>query len=72
MQEFSIPTRELYDAHLSLTPSNISNSTVAPFISLKKNIPPATAVLHNVMGPEGIWRKLIETLEKTRYDKPSK
>ncbi len=58
--EFTIPTRELYEAHLKLTPHNISNSTVAPFISLKKNISPAAAVLHNVMGQGPMLRKLFE------------
>lgn len=68
-QEFTIPTRELYEAHLSLTPNNISNSTVAPFISLKKNISPATAVLYNVMGQGHMWRKLFEALKKSSYGK---
>lgn len=71
-QEFIIPTRELYEAHLTLSPDNISNSTVAPFMSLKKNISPATAVLHNVMGQGHMWRKLFEALQKSDFGKPSK
>ena len=71
-REFTIPTRELYEAHLSLTPDNITNQAVAPFISLNKNIPPATAILFNVMGRQHMWRKLFEALMKSGYDKPSK
>lgn len=71
-QEFAIPTRELYEAHLALTPDNISNSTVAPFLSLKKNITPATAVLHSVMGQGHMWRKLFEALQKSDFGKPPK
>ena len=64
-QEFTIPTREMYEAHLSLNPADINNKTVEPFISTKKNVSPATAILHNVMGRGKTmrqWREIIKKL----------
>ena len=64
--EFTIPTRELYEAHLSLNPSDISNKAVEPFISTKKNVPPATAILYNVMGRGKSMRQWQEIFKKLR------
>jgi len=64
--EFTIPTRELYEAHLALNPSEINNKTVEPFLSTKKNVPPATAILYNVMGVGRSMRQWQEIIKKLR------
>ena len=64
--EFTIPTRELYDAHLSLNPADINNKAVEPYISTKKNVPPATAILYNVMGRGRSMRQWQEIFKKWR------
>ena len=48
--KFTIPTRELYEAHLALAPKDITSNKVAPFLSTKKNASAATAILYNLVG----------------------
>ena len=63
-KEFNIPTRELYEAHLALSEADIFNKNVEPFISLKKNVPPATVVLYNFTGRGRSRRFMREAIKK--------
>ena len=62
--EFTIPTRELYEAHLSLMPDGINNKSVEPYISLKKNVSTAAAILYNIMGRGKTMRQWQEIIKK--------
>lgn len=48
-QDYTIPTRNLYEAHLNLEEEEIQISNVAPYVG-KKNAPAASALLYNVVG----------------------
>ena len=48
-QDFEMPTRRLYEAHLNLDKDEIQISTVAPYVG-KVNAPAASALLYNVVG----------------------
>lgn len=66
--DFSIPTREIYDAHLALNPNEITNKNVEPYLSAKNNASPATAILHNVIGKGKSMRLILETLNRLRFN----
>jgi len=67
-KDFSIPTREIYDAHLALNPDEITNNNVELFLSAKKNASPATAILHNVIGKGKSMRQILEALNRLRFN----
>ena len=48
-QDFAIPTRDLYEAHLHLEEYEIQISTVAPFVG-RQNASAASALLYNIVG----------------------
>ena len=48
-QDFEMPTRRLYEAHLNLDKDEIQISTVAPYVG-KVNAPAASALLYNVVS----------------------
>ena len=62
--EFTIPTREIYDAHLALDSDEITNKNVEPYMSTKKNASPATAILYSVIGKGQSMRLIQEAIEK--------
>lgn len=70
--EFNIPTRELYEAHLVLSEVDIINKNVEPFISLKKNVPAATALLYNIVGrgrSDRFFRETVKNIFKNELRK---
>lgn len=66
-KEFTIPTREIYEAHLALNSDEITNKNVEPYISAKKNASPATAILHNIIGTGKSMRQLVEAMQRLRF-----
>ena len=48
-QDFQIPTRDLYEAHLSLSANEIQVATLVPFVG-NDNAPAASALLYNIVG----------------------
>ena len=48
-QDFEMPTRDLYEAHLSLSSKEIQVSALVPFVG-KDNAPAASALLYNIVG----------------------
>lgn len=64
--EFTIPTREIYEAHLHLSITDITNKNVEPYITKKMNVPAATAILFNVVGEGLLMRNLREAMNKFR------
>lgn len=62
--EFTIPTREIYEAHLALDADDITNKNVESYLSLKKNTPPATAILFNLSEKGKSMRLMQEFIRK--------
>lgn len=48
-QDFEMPTRDLYEAHLSLSANEIQVAALVPFVG-KENAPAASALLYNIVG----------------------
>ena len=48
-QDFEMPTRDLYEAHLSLASNEIQIEALVPFVG-KDNAPAASALLYNIVG----------------------
>ena len=48
-ENYTIPTRELYEAHLALNADDIQIASVTPFVG-KENASAASALLYNIVG----------------------
>ena len=48
-QDYEMPTRDLYEAHLSLSSKEIQVSALVPFVG-KEKAPAASALLYNIVG----------------------
>ena len=48
-EDYTIPTRDLYEAHLALNADDIQIASVIPFVG-KENAPAASALLYNIVG----------------------
>lgn len=62
-KDYSIHTRDLYEAHLNLKDNEIKIANVAPFVG-KSNAPAASALLYNVVGCNEALKYLLRHFDK--------
>ena len=70
-EEYKIPTRDLYEAHLNLGENEIQVSALVPFVG-RQNAPAASALLYNIVGrgkSSNLFSKFAKQLIKKMKEK---
>ena len=62
-RDFTMPTRNLYNAYIEIDKDKIQVSTVSRYVG-KVNAPAASALLYNTVGKGRNWNEMFKSLDK--------
>ena len=62
-RDFTMPTRNLYNAYIEIDKDKIQVSTVSRYVG-KINAPAASALLYNTVGKGRNWNEMFKSLDK--------
>lgn len=63
LRDFTMPTRNLYNAYIEIDKEKIQVSTVSRYVG-KVNAPAASALLYNTVGKGRQWNEINKTMKK--------